>query len=187
MQEITSAHAVPGAPGARAPANFAVHRAAAAGSFLVESPVETVFPLYGPAQEMRWDATWRPAWIFPEKAMAEASTPERGWVFTTGRGAGEERVWYVERFDTVGHQAVYLVHWPQHLLYRIEITAAPAGEVAPESGRTLTKVRYEFVGLSEEGNAEARARAGDPRDFAKEMRHWATLITDCLGRGEATR
>jgi hypothetical protein len=184
MKQKTSAGARPGAPDTVVSGAFAAHRAANTGSFVVDFPVGAVFPLYGAARETRWDPSFQPAWIFPEAAVAGERNPERGWVFATDPGAREERVWYVERFDTAGHEAVYLVHWPGHMIYRIEITAAPAGEGAPDASRTRTNVRYEFVGLSEEGNGEVRARTADPRRFAEEMIQWGRMISDCLNRAE---
>ncbi len=180
MKQMESAHTRPGT-GPAAASGFAAHRASNVGSFVVDFPVAAVFPLFGAERETRWDPSFQPAWVFPDKAMAGSTDPERGWVFTTDPGTREERVWHVETFDTVGHRAVYLVHWPEHMIYRIEIAAAPAGDGALAAGRTLTDVRYDFVGLSEEGNGEVRART-EPGKFAQEMKKWARMITDCLSR-----
>ncbi len=184
MTATTSAHTRPVALGEAARGGFTGYRAANRGAFVVDFPVEAVFPLYGAEKETRWDPSFQPAWIFPETPVAIERDPEPGWVFLTDPGTREERVWHVERFDTAGQEAVYVVHWPGHMIYRIGITAAPAGDVASGAPRTLTNVTYEFVGLSDEGNREVRERTHDPARFAEEMMQWARMITDCLGRAE---
>ncbi len=182
MTETASARTRSAEPGEAARGGFTGYRAANRGAFAVDFPVDTVFPLFGAEKETRWDPSFQPAWIFPETAVATERDPEQGWVFLTDPGAREERLWHVERFDTVAHEAVYVVHWPGHMIYRIAIASAPAGGAGAATTGTLTDVTYEFVGLSDEGNRQVRERTHDPARFADEMKQWARMITDCLGR-----
>ena len=167
--------------------DFVGYRARNTGSFHVDSPVETVFPLFGPAEEARWAPGWQPHWLFPERSIAESHTPERGWVFKTSRRSPEERVWFVEKFDPVGHQAVYRVHWPGHMIYRIEVTSVPSENPKSRKSGTLTTVAYDFIGVSEGGNREVRKKTAHPKEYAREMKRWARFITHCLQRAKTRR
>ena len=167
--------------------DFVGYRAANTGAFHVDCPVGIVFPLFGPAEEAKWAPGWQPHWLFPEKSFAESHTPERGWVFKTDRRSPEERVWFVEKFDAVGYQAVYRVHWPGHMLYRIEVTSVPSEHPRSRKSGTLTTVTYDFIGVSEAGNREVREMTAHPAEYAREMKRWARFISGCLQKPKTRR
>jgi hypothetical protein len=168
-----------GAPASRN-ANFVAYRSTNEGSFFVEFPVEKVFPLYGPAEEAKWAPGWEPHWLYPEKSTAQSRAPELGWVFETEPNTPQKRLWYVDEVDLTHHEISYLVYLPDKMIYRIRVMAAPSEN--PESKRkgTLTSVTYQFVGLSDQGNAEIKKRTHFPEKYAAEMREWATHIEGYL-------
>jgi len=161
-------------------AHFVAYRAANEGSFFVEFPVEKVFPLYGPAEEARWAPGWEPHWLFPEKSTAQSHAPEAGWVFETEPNTSQKRLWYVVKVDLAQHEITYLVYLPDKMIYRIRVIAAPSENLESKEKGTLTSVTYQFVGLSDQGNAEIKKRTDFPEEYAAEMREWATQIDGYL-------
>lgn len=154
--------------------NFVGYRAVNKGGFFVPFPVDSVFPLYGPVKEARWAPGWEPRWLFPDCASAEASVPERGWTFTTGKGPRELKLWYLQEADFVRHKITYVVHWPGLMVYRIDIEAKSRGR------GTSTTVTYDYVGTSVAGNSEVERRTSRREQYSEEMEHWRRQIQGCL-------
>jgi len=144
--------------------------AQSSGEFFVNRPIEEVFPLFGAEEESKWAPGWRPLWIVPTAKEACRSLPQQGWVFKTDASGPDERIWFVERFDVAQHEAVYIVHLPDRMVYRIDIRSVPR-----ESG-TQTYVTYAFRGLSPQGNREIEERTTGAAAFAAEMAEWGHLI-----------
>jgi hypothetical protein len=150
------------------------------GTFFVPFPIEDVFPLYGPVEEARWAPGWEPNWVYPDKAVVEASKTAPGWVFTTGRGPTDTRVWYVLNVNLARHEISYLVHWPGQMIYRIDVSAESVVDPRSRMRGTSTTVRYEIVGLSEAGNDEIARRSGLAGYHAERMEHWRRSIQEYL-------
>ena len=160
-------------------ASFVGRRVANKGDFFVTFPVDSVFPLYGPVEEARWAPGWEPRWLFPDRASAEASVPEPGWTFTTGKGPREQKLWYLQEADFARHKITYVVHWPGRMVYRIDIEASQSTDKSRRSG-TSTTVTYDYVGTSVAGNREVRRRTARPEEYSEEMEHWRRQIQGCL-------
>jgi len=149
------------------------------GHFYVDEAIDVVFPLFGAEAEARWAPGWRPEWVYPSYEEAQAMSPERGWVFKTDGGTPEERIWYVEVYSEAAHEAVYLVLWPNRMVYRIEVKSRS------QQGGTFTTVEYDYRGLSAEGNRLIRERTANPNDFTLEMNKWAEQIMSHLRKAES--
>lgn len=146
------------------------------GSFTLPFPVERIFPLFGPVEESKWAPDWSPTWVYPDPKTAEASTPKRGWTFFISAEDGDDtRTWQVAEYDPDQHRVSYQVFYPRKAAYRIDISAKPEGN------GTKTDVRYELVGLSEEGNRFVKQRV---ENFAGEMEEWKALIEYFLKVGK---
>ena len=98
------------------------------GSFFVPFPVRRVFPLYGPVEEAKRAPGWEPQWLYPSRASAQASVPERGWVFITGENSEKKKLWYLQKADFFQHEISYTVYWPDLMVYRIDVGAASSVE-----------------------------------------------------------
>jgi hypothetical protein len=164
---------------ARLEMDFQGYRAVNRGSFFVPFPVEEVFPLYGPVKETNWAPGWEPQWLYPAKTIAESSVPEPGWTFITGSST-EKKLWYIQNADFTLHEISYIVLWPERMVYRIDINARPSVDPTLRKNGTSTAVKYDFVGISEGGNAEVMKRTGRAIDHAKEMEHWRQAIQGYL-------
>lgn len=138
------------------------------GSFVLPFPVNRVFPLYGPVEEAKWAADWSPTWVYPDQKTAAASSPRKGWTwFTSVDDAANTRTWQVDDYDADAYRVVYHVFYPGRAVYRISVSAMAEGD------GTRTDVRYELVGLSEEGNRFIERRVAH---FDKEMEEWKASI-----------
>jgi hypothetical protein len=159
--------------------DFQGYRAVNRGSFFVPFPVDEVFPLYGPVKEAKWSPGWEPQWLYPAKLVAESLVPESGWTFMTGSST-EKKLWYLMKADFRLHEISYIVFWPEHMMYGISISAVPFFDSASNKSGTSTGVKYDFVGISEEGNEEVRKRTNGDANHANEMVHWRRAIQGCL-------
>jgi hypothetical protein len=161
---------------------FVAFRARNVGEFFVPFTVDKVFPLYGPVEEAKWAPGWNPQWLYPERSAAEASLPERGWVFTTGKSSSEKRLWSLQKADFTLYEISYLVHWPERMVYTIDICSEPFVDSKEMRNGTRTTVKYDFIGTSVEGNSEVEGRSGRPEHYLEEMKHWRQLIQGYLER-----
>ncbi|HKR63203.1 MAG TPA: hypothetical protein VJZ00_05670 [Thermoanaerobaculia bacterium] len=107
--------------------------------------------MFGPLGERAWAGEdWQ-----PEVLWADGPGDSEGMVF---RQKGE--VWVNVRFDRVANVAEY-VRFGADVVTRIRVALEPRGENACDA-----HVRYEWVAVSEEGNAEvARRKAATTIDW----------------------
>jgi hypothetical protein len=103
---------------------------------------ERVFPLLCPVREAEWVPGWQYRMIYSQSGVAE-----EGCVFTTPNDTGPESTWLVteyrppRRIDFVWIQ-------PGRMAARLRFELAWAG------GQTNLHARYEYTGLSLEGDAQ---------------------------------
>lgn len=139
------------------------------GGLRVGAPPDHVFPLFSPLGERAWVPGWDPEILYPHGASWT-----RGMVFRTRSDSGDA-LWIVTRLDPDAHEVEYRRVEPGRYVVRISVrcTADPAPG-------TAVSIEYEFVGLSESGNAEIAAMTQE--GYAQKMRQWEAWIAAALKR-----
>jgi len=128
-----------------------------------------VFPLFSPVGEKLWVPGWDPELLHP--AGTEWA---EGLVFRTREERGDA-IWIVTRLDRPAHDVEYHRVEPDRYVARIHVHCVAAGQAATDAS-----VEYEFIGLSESGNAEIAAM--DEPGYAAKMARWTQWINDHLRR-----
>jgi hypothetical protein len=115
------------------------------GKITLAGRVDEVFQLFSPLGERRWVPDWNPELLHPPGVSWE-----EGLIFRTREETGDA-IWVVTRLDRVRHEVEYHRVEPGRYVARIEVGCAEVADQVTEAS-TL----YEFIGLSESGNAEKR-------------------------------
>lgn len=133
------------------------------GTLTVDRPVDEAFPLFSPIGEKAWVPDWTPELIHPaDRDWAE------GQIFCTPLDSGRA-VWVVNRLDAVSHRVSYHRVEPEHLVARIDVECRPAG-----TGRTDVTTSYEFISLSESGDATIAGMTQEA--YEAKMKQWEEWI-----------
>lgn len=140
------------------------------GAISLGGPIQEVFPLFSPQGEKLWVPGWNPELLYP---------PDTDWaegqVFRTEEEMGEA-IWVVARLDRVAHEVEYYRVEPGRYVARIIVSCT-----AKTEGLTQAATTYEFIGLSEEGNAEiAKMRQ---ESYSEKMERWSKWINEHLSKG----
>ncbi|MBI3447699.1 MAG: hypothetical protein HY049_02075 [Acidobacteria bacterium] len=144
--------------------SFAAKSVTLAGEIALAGPLDAVFPLFSPEGERAWVPGWDPEILHPPGAVWE-----RGMIFRTKLERGGEAVWVVLRLDRAAHDVEYHRVEPEHYVARVTVRCVAAG-----AGRTKASVTYEFIGLSDAGNAEIAGMTGAA--YAAKMATWRGWI-----------
>lgn len=139
------------------------------GGFEVQGPADAVFPLFSPVGEKSWVPGWSPELIHPPGASWE-----HGQVFRTREERGEA-VWVVTRLDRERHEVEYYRVEPGRYVARVAVRCRSLPE-----GQTEVRTEYDFVGLSESGNAEISAMTAE--SYTAKMERWRAWITAYLAK-----
>jgi hypothetical protein len=135
------------------------------GMVTVVLPADEAFELFSPLGETRWVPDWNPEWLHPPGA-----TWERGQIFRTREMYGDA-VWIVTALDRAARDVEY--HRVESGRYVARVRVRCEGSAARQ---TQVDVRYAFIGLSAEGNAEiARMKASE---FDEKMQRWDRWIRE---------
>jgi hypothetical protein len=135
------------------------------GTLTVALPGDEAFELFSPLGETRWVPDWNPEWLHPPGA-----TWERGQIFRTREMYGDA-VWIVTALDRAARDVEY--HRVESGRYVARVRVRCEGI---EARQTRVDVRYAFIGLSAEGNAEiARMKASE---FDEKMQRWDRWIRE---------
>jgi hypothetical protein len=139
------------------------------GTILLNGSVEDVFPLFSPKGEMLWVPGWNPQLLHPP-----GTDWAEGLIFRTEEEMGEA-IWVVTRLDPVKHRVEYLRVEPRRYVARVAVSCS-----ATDEGNTEAATSYEFIGLSEAGNAEIRAMTQG--GYEEKMGRWNKWINEYLGK-----
>lgn len=138
-----------------------------AGSIRLHGPVEKIFPLFSPLGEKAWVPGWDPELLHPPGA-----TWEPGLIFRTKEERGDA-IWVVTHLDRRTHHVEYHRVEPGRYVARVRVACRPLDPRITEA-----TVEYEFVGLSETGNADIAVMSEDA--YAEKMSRWTNWINDSL-------
>ena len=103
---------------------------------------QQVFPLLCPVREAEWVPGWQYRLIYSRSGVAE-----EGCVFTTPNDAGPESTWVVTEYRPPRRIDFAWIQ-PGRVAARLRFTLEAAGD------NTRLHARYEYTGLSAEGDAE---------------------------------
>jgi len=133
------------------------------GSFALDEPIETAFPLFSPAGEI----AWAPGWTFENVHPADGWS--EGQVFRAGGTVASEAVWVIARLDREQHRVTYYRVEGNDLVVRVDVACDEAGATS-----TRVEVSYTFVALSPAGD---QAIAGMSQEaYEGKMREWKSHI-----------
>lgn len=132
---------------------------------------EEVFPLLCPVREAEWVPGWKYRLIHSQSGLAEP-----GCVFTTPNEDGSETTWMTIEYEP-GRRIGFAWVWPGMVAARLRFELEPAG------GKTRLHARYEYTGLSENGNAEV-ARYTE-QWFTEKMKKFEAALNHYLTTGKA--
>ena len=131
------------------------------------------FPLFTPKGEELWVPGWKPDYISP----ASGETCEE-MIFATDHG-NESTLWTCLQWRPDQHHVRYLRTTPGSRAAFVDVRCLPDGPV-----RTLVRVSYTYVALSESGRAAIASMSRG--SFSAMIDEWATLIDGYRrGQGEA--
>lgn len=119
--------------------------------------------------EKLWVPGWDPELLHP-KGVAWAAR----LIFRT-RDAQGEAIWIVTRLDRSAREVEYHRVEPGRYVARVTVRCTARGDELTEAS-----TEYEFVGLSERGNAEIAAM--DEAGYAAKMTQWTHWINEYLRR-----
>jgi len=154
---------------------FSAVRIVRTASIRLAAPPEIVFPLFGPLEEQRWAADWRPAFLYPPSGQAQ-----RNAVFVADHGDGTPAIWTIVEYAPAAYRIAYLRVHPATHVARIDIGCTADGE-----GATRADVAYTFTGLSAPGNAYIETFSEEY--YAAWLRAWEEAINHYLRHGQAPR
>jgi hypothetical protein len=138
-----------------------------AGTIKLAGPVDEVFPLFSPVGERLWVPDWEPELLHPPGVSWEV-----GLIFRT-REETRDAIWVVTRLDHAAHRVEYYRVEPGRYVARIEVSCVGRAEHITEASTV-----YEFIGLSESGNAEIEAMTLG--NFNQKMARWIDWINGYL-------
>lgn len=141
------------------------------GTILLNGSIKEVFQLFSPQGEKLWVPGWAPELLHPPGVdWAE------GLIFRTEEEMGEA-VWIVTRLDHVTHQVQYYRVEPGRYVAHIVVSCSTVADQLTEANTS-----YEFIGLSEIGNAEiAQMSQGS---YLEKMGRWRMWINEYLAMGK---
>jgi hypothetical protein len=134
------------------------------GTIRLDGPIDRVFDLFSPLGEKAWVPGWDPELLHPPGASWE-----QGAIFRTREETGDA-VWVVTRLERAAHDVEYHRVEPERYVARVHVRCAAAAG----ADRTDATVVYEFVGLSDRGNADIAAMTDDA--YAEKMARWTRWI-----------
>ena len=137
------------------------------GKLPVAAAIGDAFPLFSPAGEKLWIASWDPEYLYPPGAEWE-----QGQIFRTQEESGEA-VWLVNHLDRAAHSAEYHRVEPGRYVARVTVGCEAVGR-----DRTEVSIAYTFIGLSEQGNRDITAMS--QQDYDAKLVKWTEWIVNYL-------
>lgn len=135
------------------------------GTLTVALDADDAFELFSPPGETRWVPEWNPEILYPPGAVWE-----RGQIFRTREMYGDA-VWIVTGLDPASRDVEYHRVEPGRYVARVRVRCEGI-----EDRRTVVSVRYAFIGLSDDGNAEIALMSR--ADFDEKMQRWDRWIRE---------
>jgi len=150
---------------------FKSEKVSKAESFIVNSNIEKVFPLFGAFEEKKWAEGWEPILIYPDKEIIEEGTTFK--IEGHGHGHENDMLWIVTKFDPQSYLVQYLVS-TENRFWTITVDC----ESIDEDVKTKVTVTYSYIGLNEEGNELNKTSI--EKMYKENLNDWAEAINGYL-------
>lgn len=151
---------------------FSAVRVTRTATIRLIAPPDVIFPLFGPIDEQRWEASWHPTMLYPPSGATQRDT-----VFTAEHSDGTLSFWTIVAFDPAAFRIAYVRLHPATHIARIDIGCA-----GDAGGTTRAEVTYTFTGVSAPGNAYVETFT-EPH-YAEWLKAWEAAINRYLTRAE---
>jgi len=151
--------------------DFISERTSKTGSFVVEEPIDKVFPLFGAFEERKWISTWNPILIYPDKEIIEEGTTFKLDVRAHGHGSESEYLWIVTKYEPNNHLIQYLVS-TENRFWTITLKS----NSIENDTKTNTTVTYAFTGLNANGNKLNKESLD--KMYKSELQDWADMMNN---------
>jgi hypothetical protein len=152
--------------------DFKSERVYQSASFILNGPIDKIFPLFGPVREKEWAAGWNPEIIYPLSVDVE-----KNMVFQTkGKHPEEEKyTWVISIFNPKNYQIEYTVCTPERIwLIQVQCEAIES--------KTKATVTYTYTALSSMGNE--RNKEALKNMFSSNLKDWQEAINYYLETGK---
>lgn len=156
--------------------NFRGKRITRTAEFNVRGPLEDIYPLFGPVEEMKWARGWNPEIIYPAgKKVAEKmvfrvahDNPHSGM---------ETLIWVISRYVP----EKFFIEYTVFARDRVWWISVQCRDLKNNEGTGVT-VTYTYTGLTEEGHNLCIHHM--KKIFAHHLKDWETAINDYLNTGK---
>jgi hypothetical protein len=153
---------------------FSAVRIIRTATIRLSAPPDRVFPLFGPIDEQRWEASWHPTMLYPPSGATQ-----RDAVFTAEHADGTPSFWTIVAFEPDTFWIAYVRLHPATHIARIDIGCA-----GDAGGTTRAEVTYTFTGLTALGNTYVETFT-EPH-YATWLKAWEVAINRYLTRAESS-
>ena len=133
------------------------------GGFTLQAPPDATFGLFSPLGEKAWVPGWEPELLHPSGVDWA-----QGLIFRT-RGESRDAIWVVTRLDWSAWSVEYHRVEPDLYVARVSVQCTSLTDAVTE-----VATEYEYVGLSERGNAEIAGMT--PESYMEKMSRWSSWI-----------
>ena len=123
--------------------NFRSQVASYTEDFLIEKGVTSVFPLFTPEGEK----LWAPGWDYTNIMGSEDLHPDDVFLTDSHDHRSTTAIWIVSSYDSADHFVSYYKVEPGEKIGKITVQCTEQN-----AERTIVKVTYKYIGLSESGN-----------------------------------
>ncbi len=148
--------------------DFKAEKISKTASFIVNSNIDAVFPLFGAFEERKWEPSWNPELIYPSEEIIEEGTTFK----TEGRGEEQEFLWRVSKYYVDQSLIQYLVS-TQNRYWTITVICNELND-----NSTNVSVTYTYIGLNNKGNKLNRAHI--ELIYENNLKDWAHAINGYL-------
>lgn len=135
----------------------------------IHSPVDNVFPLFGPVREKDWAHGWDPLILFPKDSLVA-----KHMVFRTQgglHGSKETYTWTIVNYEPQKYFIEYLVSASERLWF-ISISCTP------DNNTTSATITYSYTGFT--AAAIGKNKRSIEEMFASNLKDWEQALNDYL-------
>jgi len=154
---------------------FKSEKVSKTASFIVDSNIEKVFPLFGAFEERKWAPHWEPILIYPDEEIIEEGTTFKIKNHGHGHDSENEFLWIVTKYDTQSYLVQYLVS-TNNRFWTITVKC----ESMDSDSQTRATVTYSYFGLNSKGNELNKSSL--EKMYKHNLQDWADAINTYLSK-----
>lgn len=149
---------------------FKAQKISRTASFVVNSRIDQVFPLYGAFEERKWAPGWEPILMYPEKEIIEEGTTFKTELKSSEQPLEDSFLWIVTKYQPEDYLIQYLVSTVNRFW-----TITLISEELSDSN-TKTTVTYAYTSLNEIGHELNQKSL--KKMFENDLHDWGQLINN---------